>query len=169
MHATLHRRSSAPGGDEVSRYDDVSRQRLARQVAQAAGTFEHLLTGRVPASVTVVSDGDWLVVSLLETFTPLERRLAADAAGAARVHDFHRYLFDESLDSLRSHLRRSTGVELQSGVAHIDTANGSVLKTYTTNPAVELFLLGQGVPALGVPVNTHLHANGVSGNGAACV
>jgi uncharacterized protein YbcI len=169
MHATLHRRPSAPGGDEFSRRDEVSRQRLARQVAQAAGTFEHLLTGRVPASVTVVSDGDWLVVSLLETFTPLERRLAGDAAGAARVHDFHRYLFDESLDSLRSHLRRSTGVELQSGVAHIDTANGSVLKTYTTNPAVELFLLGQGVPALGVPVNTHLHANGASGNGAACV
>ena len=123
----------------------------------------------MPASVTVVSDGDWLVVSLLEPFTPLERRLAADTAGAARVHDFHRYLFDESLDSLRTHLRRSTGVELQSGVAHIDTANGSVLKTYTTNPAVELFLLGQGVPALGVPVNTHLHANGASGNGAACV
>ena len=163
MHATLHRRLSAPLGDEVSR------QRLARQVAQAAGTFEHLLTGRAPASVTVVSDGDWLVVSLLEPFTPLERRLAADAAGAARVRDFHRYLFDESLDSLRSHLRRNTGVELQSGVAHIDTANGSVLKTYTTNPAVELFLLGEGVPALGVPVNAHLHANGASGNGAACV
>jgi uncharacterized protein YbcI len=163
MHPTLSRRFSDPLGDEASR------QRLARQVAQAAGTFEHLLTGRVPASVTVVSDGDWLVVSLLEPFTPLERRLAADTAGAARVHDFHRYLFDESLDSLRTHLRRSTGVELQSGVAHIDTANGSVLKTYTTNPAVELFLLGQGVPALGVPVNTHLHANGASGNGAACV
>jgi uncharacterized protein YbcI len=163
MHPTLSRRFSDPFGDEASR------QRFARQVAQAAGTFEHLLTGRVPASVTVVSDGDWLVVSLLEPFTPLERRLAADTAGAARVHDFHRYLFDESLDSLRTHLRRSTGVELQSGVAHIDTANGSVLKTYTTNPAVELFLLGQGVPALGVPVNTHLHANGASGNGAACV
>jgi uncharacterized protein YbcI len=163
MHRAITPRFTGPFGDEFSR------QRLARQVAQSAGTFEHLLTGRVPASVTVVSDGGWLVVSLLEPFTPLERRLAVDAAGAARVHDFHRYLFDESLDSLRTHLRRGTGVELQSGVAHIDTANGSVLKTYTTNPAVELFLLGQGVPALGVPVNTHLHANGASGNGVACV
>jgi hypothetical protein len=41
-----------------------------------------------------------------------------------------------------------------------------VIKTFTTNPAVELFLLGQGLPVLGVPVNAHLHADGVSGNGA---
>ena len=111
---------------------------------------------------------DTLVVSLLEAFSPVERRLAAHEEGAARVHDFHRYLFDQSLDSIRSHVKRSTGVELQSAIAHIDTATGSVLKTFTTNPAVELFLLGQGLPALGVPVNTHLHANGANGNGAVC-
>lgn len=148
--------------------NDLSRQRLARQVAQAAGTFEHLLTGRAPRSVTVVSDGDWMVVSLLEAFSPLERRLAADEAGAVRVRDFHHYLFDHSLDSIRSHVSRSTGIELQSAIAHVDTATGSVLKTYTTHPAVELFLLGQGLPALGVPVNAHLHANGTNGNGAVC-
>jgi hypothetical protein len=41
-----------------------------------------------------------------------------------------------------------------------------VLKTFTTNPAVELFLLGQGLPTLGVPVNDHVHSNGANGNGA---
>jgi hypothetical protein len=29
-----------------------------------------------------------------------------------------------------------------------------------------LFLLGQGLPTLGVPVNDHLHSNGANGNGA---
>jgi uncharacterized protein YbcI len=150
----------------MPRDEDLARRRIARQVAQATGAFEHLLLGRAPKSVTVVSDGDWLVVSLHEAFSPVERRLADDEGGAARVRDFHNYLFDNSLDSLRSHVKRSTGVELSSGIAHIDTATGSVLKTFTTNSAVELFLLGQGLPALGVPVNAHLHADGVNGNGA---
>jgi hypothetical protein len=38
-------------------------RRLARQVAHAAGTFEHLLLGRAPASVTVVADGGRLVMN----------------------------------------------------------------------------------------------------------
>ena len=141
-------------------------QRVARQVAQAAGTFEHLLMGRVPKSVTVVADGGWMVVNLHEAFSPVERRLSANSEGSERVRNYHRYLFEHSLDSLRTHVRRSTGVELRGAIAHVDTVTGSVLKTFTTNPAVELFLLGQGVPALGVPVNTHLHATDVDGNGA---
>jgi uncharacterized protein YbcI len=116
--------------------------------------------------VTVVADGRWMVVGIHEAFSPVERRLAADEEGLNRVQDFHRYLFDNSLDSLRTHVRRSTGVELRGAIAHIDTTTGSVLKTFTTNPAVELFLLGQGLPALGVPVNDHVHSNGASGNGA---
>ena len=136
-------------------------------MAQAAGSFEHLLLGRAPRSVTVVADGGWMVVNLHEAFSPVERRLAADEEGSHRVQDFHRYLFDNSLQALRSHVRRSTGVELRGAIAHVDTTTGSVLKTLTTNPAVELFLLGQGLPALGVPINDHVHSNGVGGNGSA--
>jgi len=142
-------------------------ERVARQVAQAAGSFEHLLLGRAPRSVTVVADGDWMVVNLHEAFSPVERRLAANEEGSIRVQDFHRYLFDNSLQALRSHVRRSTGVELRGAIAHVDTTTGSVLKTLTTNPAVELFLLGQGLPALGVPINDHVHSNGAGGNGSA--
>ena len=148
--------------------NDLGRQRLARQVARATGTFEHLLTGRAPKSVMVVSNGDWLVVSLHEAFSPLERRLAAEEEGLGRVKDYHRYLFDQSLDSLRTHVKRSTGVDLCGALAHVEASTGSVLKTFTTDPAVELFLLGQGLPALGVPVNDHLHANGADGNGSVC-
>lgn len=151
----------------------VSAHRVARQVAQAAGTFEHLLLGRAPTSVTVVADGDRMVVSLHEPFTAAEWRMARDAEGAARVHDFHRYLFEHSLDSLIGHVRRRTGVELRGAIAHVDVATGSVLKTFATSPDVDLFLLGRGLPALGVPVNAHVHANGfertraAGGNGAA--
>lgn len=134
--------------------------RIARQVAQAAGTFEHLLLGRAPTAVTIVADGEWMVVSLHESFTAAERRMARDAEGSARVRDFHRYLFEHSLDSLIGHVRRRTGVELRGAIAHVDVVTGSVLKTFTTSPDVDLFLLGRGLPALGVPVNTHVHANG---------
>jgi uncharacterized protein YbcI len=150
-----------------------SPERLARQVAHAAGTFEHLLLGRSPTSVTVVAADGLMVVSLHESFSTFERRLAADEQGADRVRDFHQYLFDRSLDSLVGHVRRSTGVTREGAIAHVDTATGSVLKTFTTASAVDLFLLGRGLPALGVPVNDHRHATAparvamAGGNGAA--
>jgi uncharacterized protein YbcI len=143
--------------------------RLARQVAHVTGSFEHVLLGRAPTSVSVVADSGWMVVHVHEPFTPVERRLAADAGGAARVREFHHYLFESSLDSLLRHVHRSTGVEFRGAIAHVDTTTGSVLKTFTTQTDVDLFLLGRGLPALGVPVNAHLHANGTNasnGNGA---
>jgi hypothetical protein len=133
-------------------------ERLARQVAHAAGTFEHLLLGRAPTCVTVVAHAGWMAVSLHEPFSTAERRLAVDDRGAARVRDFHQHLFDHSLDSLVNHVRRSTGVEFRGAIAHVDAGSGSVLKTFTTASAVDLFLLGRGLPALGVPVNAHRHA-----------
>jgi hypothetical protein len=137
-----------------------SAHQLARQVAHATGTFEHLLTGRSPTAVTVVGDGDWLVVSLHEPFATAEKRLAGDPGGARRVREFHDYLFEHSLDALVGHVRHRTGVELRGGICHVDMTTGSVFKTFTTRPDVDLFLLGRGLPALGVPVNAHRHANG---------
>lgn len=135
-------------------------KRLARHVAQATGTFENLLVGRSPTSVTVVADGDWMVVTLHEAFTAAERRISHDDAGAARVDAFHRYLFEHSLDALASHVRKVTGVEIRGAIAHVDRHTGSVLKTFTTHPDVDLLLLGPGLPMLGVPVNAHLHTQG---------
>jgi len=137
-----------------------SAQRLARHVAQAAGTFENLLVGRSPTSVTVVADGDWMVVTLHEAFTATERRISHDAAGMARVDAFHRYLFEQSLDALATHVRTVTGVEIRGAIAHVDRQTGSVLKTFTTHPDIDLLLLGPGLPMLGVPVNAHLHGQG---------
>lgn len=134
--------------------------RRARLVAHATGTFEHLLLGRGPTAVTVVGDGDWMVISLHEPFSAAERRLSTDAAGRDRVRDFHEHLFEHSLESLVNHVHRSTGVELRGAMLHVDPASGGILKTFTTQRDVDLFLLGPGLPALGVPVNAHLQANG---------
>jgi uncharacterized protein YbcI len=142
---------------------DLARRRVAREVARTAGSFEHLLTGRVPTSVMIVADGDWMVVSLSEAFSPDERRLAAHGQeGLTMVRDFHRQLFDDSLDSLRRHVERRTGVMLRGAVAHVDSVTGSVLKTFTTSQAVDLFELGRAVLPLGVPIDTHVHADATS-------
>lgn len=142
-------------------------QSLARRVARAAGTFEHLLTGRAPASVTVVASGESLVVTLHECFSAAERDLVAcGERGRDRVESYHRQLFEHSCEAFRSHLRKATGVAFESAISHVDRTTGSVLKTFTTAHNVEVFLLGNGLPVLGVPVDTHLHANGVHVHGA---
>ncbi|MFM8635571.1 MAG: Na-translocating system protein MpsC family protein [Planctomycetia bacterium] len=140
-------------------------QRLARQVALATGSFEHLLLGRAPTSVSVVAHDEWMVVNVHESLSPLERRLARDEAGRTRVQEYHRELFESTLDALRDHVRQATGVTLQSGMAHVEPATGSLLKTLSTHATIELFLLGDGLPGLGVPVNVHLYAHGSDGIG----
>lgn len=138
---------------------------LARQVAQAAGSFEHRLLGRAPGSVTVTAGDGWMTVSIHEPLAPVERGLVRHAEGAVRVRALHRDLFEESLDALVTEVRRRTGVALHGGIAHVDAATGSILKTFTTAPCVDLFVFGAGLPALGVPVDAHVHARGITGRG----
>lgn len=133
---------------------------LARQVARAAGAFEHGLLGRAPTSVTVVGSAAWMVVHLHERFSDLERQVAASGEpGARRVREFHHGLFDRTAEALCEHVRLATGVALAAALAHVDTGTGSVLKTLATTRDIDLFLLGAGVPALGVPVDDHRRAS----------
>jgi uncharacterized protein YbcI len=141
--------------------------RLARQVACAAGAFEHGLLGRAPASVTVVATDSWMVVHVHEPFSAMEQQLAASGEeGASRVRAVHREIFEQTADALLEHVRRCTGVEFRGALAHVDIATRSVTKTLTTSLAVDLFLMGEGLPSLGVPVNAHLQANGTPGASA---
>ena len=126
------------------------------------GGFEHGLLGRSPTSVTVIGNGAWMVVHLHEPFSALERRLAReDEAGAERVRQFHRDLFARTAGALLEHVEAATGVRFQGAIVHVDTATGSVVKTLATIPDVDLFVMGRGLPSLGVPINDHRRARGM--------
>jgi uncharacterized protein YbcI len=132
-----------------------------RQLARAVGSFEHGLLGRSPTSVTVIGTGSWMVVHVHEPFSELERSLARESdAGAERVREFHRGLFRRTVGALLEHVEAATGVRLQGAIAHVDVATGSVIKTLATVPEIDLFVMGRGLPALGVPVNDHRQARG---------
>jgi uncharacterized protein YbcI len=132
-----------------------------RQLARAVSSFEHALLGRSPTSVTVIAAGASMVVHVHEPFSELERSLAhAGEAGAERVREFHRDLFHRTADALLEHIQTATGVRLRGAIAHVDTLTGSVLKTFATGPEIDLFVMGHGLPALGVPVNDHRQARG---------
>jgi uncharacterized protein YbcI len=132
---------------------------LARLIAHAAATFEHGLLGRAPTNVSVVSGEGWLVMHVHEPLSPVERRISRNPAGFRRVREFHQSVFEEARAAFADHLRTMTGIEIRGGLAHVDAATGSIVKTFTTHPDVDLFLFGAGLPALGVPVDAHVHAN----------
>jgi uncharacterized protein YbcI len=139
--------------------------RVARRVAHAVGGFEHRLLGRVPSSVTVVVKDDSMVLTVCETFSPMERRLARTDEGRERLRAFHRFLFSATRDAFREHVREHTGIDLCGALAHVDADAGSIFKTFTTGADIECFLLGDALPAFGVPVDVHLHAFGADGKG----
>ena len=139
--------------------------RTARRVAQAAAAFEHVLFGRAPISVTVAVKDDSMVVTIFESFSRMERRLVRRDDGRQRVDEFHHSLFDSTIDSFCDHVRRGTGVDLRRGLIHVDAETGSITKTLATDSDIDLFLLGDGLPALGVPVDVHLYATGTDGKG----
>lgn len=145
---------------------DADRERLARRVARAAGSFENMLLHRVPRSVSVAAADDWMVVHLQEPLDAVESRLASSEDGRRRVEEFHGALFETSLRFLRSHVRRETGVVLRGAVAHVDAATGTIVKTLSTSSSVDLFVLGAGVPWLGVAVDDHRHASHPDGSGS---
>lgn len=119
---------------------------MAQQVALAASAFEHRLTGHAPRSVTVVLSDETLVITLHGALSAAEKALAQDSAGAAKVQEFHRQLFANSLDSLRQEIKRITGVEVREATAEIESSTGTVVKAFTTGTVVQVFLLARGVP-----------------------
>jgi uncharacterized protein YbcI len=120
---------------------------MAEQVAQAAIRFQKQRTGHPPQAVTVVLSEDTLVITLHGALTPAERALAADPAGAARVQDFHRQLFADSVAELREEILRITGVNVREAAAEVETASGTVVHAFTSGTMVQVFLLDQKLSA----------------------
>jgi uncharacterized protein YbcI len=119
---------------------------MAEQVAQAARDFQQKRTGHPPTAVTVVLSNDTLVITLHEALTPAERALAQNAAGAAKVQEFHRELFAASAGSLREEIKRITGVAVREAAAEIETTTGAVVQVFTNGTMVQVFQLAEPIP-----------------------
>ena len=116
---------------------------IAQQVAQMASILQRQRTGHAPKAVTVVLSEDTLVVTLHGALTPAEQALAKSREGAAKVQEFHRQLFRNSVDSLWTEIKRITGREVREAAAEIDPATGSVVHAFTTGTMVQVFLLAE--------------------------
>ena len=141
---------------------------LARLVAKVVGTFEHDRLGRTPSRVTVITGRDWMVVCLQSALAPLERIVARHCSDTAEeIERRQRAVIERSLDDIRGRIHDCVGIDLVTAMVSVDAVTGSVLTTFTTTPAVDLFLLGQGLPCLGVPIDAHVRADGPHAPGAA--
>jgi uncharacterized protein YbcI len=118
---------------------------MAEQVAEAARDFQQKRTGHPPTAVTVVLSDDTLVITLHEALTPAERALAQNAAGAAKVQEFHRELFAASAGSLREEIKRITGVAVREAAAEIETTTGAVVQVFTSGTMVQVFQLAEPI------------------------
>jgi uncharacterized protein YbcI len=120
---------------------------MAQQIAQAAVAFEQGRTGHTPQSVTVVMSDNTLMITMHGALTPAERALAKSPAGAAKVQDFHRQLFNSAADSLREEIKRITGVDVREATAEIEPTTGTIVQAFTTGTVVQVYLLACDVPS----------------------
>ena len=120
---------------------------IAEQIGQAAQVFEQRRTGHAPKSVSVVLDGDTLVITLRGALSPAETSLARTPSGTARMQEFHRQLFASSAGPLLEEIKRITGVEVCEASAELATMTGAVTQLFATGTLVQVFLLARKVPA----------------------
>jgi uncharacterized protein YbcI len=122
---------------------------MARQIAEAASTFQHQQTGHTPKAVTVVLSEDTLVVTLHEALTPAEKALSQSPAGAVQVQEFHRQLFSHCSEALRQEIKRITGRNAREAAAEVEPLTGAVVHAFTTGTMVQVFLLAGQEAAAG--------------------
>lgn len=132
---------------------------MARQIAVAASKFQEQRTGHAPHFVTVVLGADTLVITLYGALSPAEKVVAQSAAGAAKVQEFHRQLFDSSSDAFRQEIKRITGVEVQEAVAEIEPATGSVVHVFTKGTMVQVFHFAKHLPMDACPTPNDAKSN----------
>ncbi len=131
---------------------------MAQRVAEAISAFQEKRTGYPPKAVTVVLSEDTLVVTLHEALSPAERALAATPEGAVQVQEFHRQLFENSVDLLREEIRRITGVAVGEAATEVETTTGAVVHAFTSGTMVQVFRLAGRISAEawnGNEVNDH--------------
>ncbi|HUE73361.1 MAG TPA: DUF2294 domain-containing protein [Pirellulaceae bacterium] len=132
---------------------DKLEQAIAEQIARAASDFQKQRTGHAPSAVTVVLSEETLVVTLHEALTPAEKALSRSPEGAAKVQEYHRQLFQNSLDGLREEISRITGRKVRQAVAEVEPTTGAVFHAFTTGTMVQVFLLDGALPTPAIQIN----------------
>jgi uncharacterized protein YbcI len=123
---------------------DETKRAMARQIARMTGDFQRQRTGRAPRAVTVVLGGDTLVSTLHEALTPAEQALARSPAGAARVREYHRKLFADSVGPLRQEILKITGMEVREAVVEVEPMTGTLVHVFSSDDRVQVFRLPGG-------------------------
>jgi hypothetical protein len=62
------------------------------------------------------------------------------------VQELHRRLFDDSCDSLRTQIKRITGVDVPEASIEVEPTTGTVVKAFASGTVVQVFLLAHGMP-----------------------
>jgi len=120
---------------------------VAQQIAQAAIACQQQRTGHEPKSAAVVLSGDTLLITLRGALSPAEKALAQSPEGDAKLQEFHRQLFTNSVNELRKEIKRITGVDVREATAEIETTTGTVVQVFMSGTMVQVFSLAQRVPA----------------------
>lgn len=126
---------------------DKSQSVMTEQIAEAARTFQHQRTGHSPKAVTVVLDGEMLVITLHAALSPAELALSRTVEGAAQVREFHRQLFASSAEPLRQEIKRIIGIAVREAAAEVEPETGAVVQVFTTGDMVQVFQLAQSASA----------------------
>ena len=119
---------------------------MGQQVAEAVAAFQQRNTGHSPQQVSVVLSDHTLVVTLHGALTQAETALAKTQEGAVKVQEYHKQLFNESIDSLREEIQKITGVAVREAVAEIATPIGAITHAFPTGTLVQVFLMAEPIP-----------------------
>lgn len=118
---------------------------VTEQVARTVREFQHQRTGHAPQSVSVVLSNGTLIATLHGALTPAEQTLSRTPEGAAKVREFHRELFQNSLAPLQAEIERITGVAVREAAVEVESSTGAVLQVFTTGTMVQVFQLASGL------------------------
>ena len=114
---------------------------MAQEVADAVTKLQTERTGHAPGTVTVVLSEDTLVVTLNNALSRAEIEMSQTEEGARFVREFHRRLFDCSVDELRKTINRITGIPIREAAVEVETASGAVIHAFTSGTMVQVFRL----------------------------
>ena len=120
---------------------------MAEQIAHAATAFQRQRTGHEPKSVSVVISGETLVVTLNGALSPAEQAMSRSSEGAAKVQEFHRQLFLNASETLRTTIKRITGMDVREVTAEVEPATGTVVQVFSSGTMVQVFLLSGWMPS----------------------